>query len=377
LLVAALAIAVSSAVACASGGRKPLAPPVVMFPGGVIWQLAFESPPAHVPAFDADRVYVALRDGTLAAVEHASGRVVWSEARPATVPPVAAGHLLVGAEDDRAWAVDAGTGREIWQHQLAAKAALGPVASAGGALYLTDGGEAILLALEDGRERWKLPVGRQPRSLSASGGSAWMGFEDGRVLAVDVTGGRISWTRKLPSAALVITPLGDRLFVGSANQFLYALKAKSGGVKWRWRTGGSIAGPAAADSKRVYFVSRDATLRALDRRHGDLRWQRPLSSRAVGGPLLAGDILIVAGVSPELRGFRTGDGGAAGVVTIPGWAVHGPVLAAPTGTVPGRVLQLTAGGQLLAIGQTVEPPIVPLDVLPGRRLGPEVLGPVR
>ncbi len=354
------------------------APPVVMFPGGVIWQLSFESPPAQVPAFDTERVYIALRDGTLAAVDHAPGRVVWSEARPATVPPAAAGRLLVGAQDDTAWAVEAATGRAVWQHTLPAKAALGPVVSGGGALYLTEGGDAVLLALEDGRERWRLPVGARPRALSTSGGrSAWIGFEDGRVLAVDLSGGRISWTRKLPSAALALTPVGDRVLVGSADQFLYALKAKNGGVAWRWRTGGSIAGPAAADARRIYFVSRDATLRALDRRHGDLKWQRPLSSRAVGGPLLAGDVLIVAGVSPELRGFRRSDGGAAGVVTIPGWAVHGPALAAPAGTVPARILQLTAGGQLLAIGQTLEPPIVPLDALPGRKLGPEVLAPGR
>lgn len=104
-----------------------------------------------------------------------------------------------------------------------------------------------------------------------------------------------------------------------------------------------------------------------------MRWQRPLTSRAVGGPLLAGTRLIVAGVSPELRAFRTSDGGMEGFAPIPGRPLHDPFLAPETPSAPVRMVLLTAGGHFLAIGQTVEPMLVPLDVIPGRTLPPEVL----
>jgi outer membrane protein assembly factor BamB len=371
---ASLALAIACAAPAACARPKLASPPIVTFPGGIVWQRALESPPAQAPAFDDARAYVALRGGAVTAVDHASGETAWSAPASATVTPVRAGGLLIAAEDGTAWALDAETGRARWRHDLPAKAALPPAPIARGVLFVTESGEALLLAAEDGRQIWTLPVGGTPTCVAASpGAGAWIGLQDGRVLAIDPSRGAVSWTRRLKAAPLVITPLKETVLVGAADHFLYSLKATSGRVTWRWRTGGAVSGTAVADARRVYFASRDATLRALDRRHGDMRWQRPLSTRAVGGPLLAGEVILVAGVAPEIRGFRTSDGGEIGVVAIPGRALLGPVLAPALGTAPARVLVLTAGGQMLAIGQTVEPPIVPFELPAGRKLPPEAL----
>jgi len=344
----------------------------------VIWQFALPAPPAQLPAFDDARLYVALRDGTLVALDHVTGLPAWSASRDATVAPLSLGPFLVGASGATAWALDAATGSPRWQHDLGAVVVLAPIATDAGLLFLTGANDAVLLASEDGREIWRQPLsGRATSSAAGVGGRAWVGLDDGRVLAMQTSNRAIQWTRTLTGAALVMTPLGDRLLVGSADNFLYALRVKDGGVAWRWRTGGDVVGAATADARRVYFVSLDATLRATDRRHGDLRWERPLAARPVGGPALAGDILVVAGVSPELRGFKTGDGGLAGSAPLPGRALHGPLVAAARGSIPARVVITTAGGQVLAIGQTVEPRLVPLEFLPGRPLPPEVLLPIR
>jgi outer membrane protein assembly factor BamB len=353
-------------------------PPAVAFPGGVIWQVALTAPPAQLPAFDAARLYVALRDGTLVALDHATGLPAWSASRDATVAPLSMGSFLVGASGATAWALDAATGSRRWEHDLGAVVVLAPISTDAGPLFLTLANDAVLLASDDGQEIWRQPLsGRATSSAAGARGRAWVGLDDGRVLAMQTSNRAIQWTRTLPSAALVMTPLGDRLLVGSADNFLYALEGKDGDIAWRWRTGGDVVGAAAADARRVYFVSLDATLRAIDLRHGDLRWQRPLAARPVGGPALAGDTLVVAGVSPELRGFKTGDGGLAGSVPLPGRALHGPFVATARGSVPARVLIMTAGGQVLAIGRTVEPRLVPLEFLPGRPLRPEALPPIR
>jgi len=353
-------------------------PPAVAFPGGVIWQVALTAPPAQLPAFDAARLYVALRDGTLVALDHATGLPAWSASRDATVAPLSMGSFLVGASGATAWALDAATGSRRWEHDLGAVVVLAPISTDAGPLFLTLANDAVLLASDDGQEIWRQPLsGRATSSAAGARGRAWVGLDDGRVLAMQTSNRAIQWTRTLPSAALVMTPLGDRLLVGSADNFLYALEGKDGEIAWRWRTGGDVVGAAAADARRVYFVSLDATLRAIDLRHGDLRWQRPLAARPVGGPALAGDTLVVAGVSPELRGFKTGDGGLAGSVPLPGRALPGPFVATARGSVPARVLIMTAGGQVLAIGRTVEPRLVPLEFLPGRPLRPEALPPIR
>lgn len=381
LALAGMALGACLASACAlpflSGAPQDAVPPAVTFPGGVIWQAALPAAPAHEPAYDDRRAYVALRDGTVVALDHASGAVLWTVTAAASVAPARAGEVLVAADGGSAWALDAETGLARWRRALPSKAARAPVATGAIVTFATDAGDAVALAAGDGREIWRRPLGATASSLAARLDRVYAGLEDGRVVALDAATGAVAWTRRLPSAALAITPLDDRVFVGAGDRFLYSLKTKKGGVAWRWRTGGTVTAVVAAGPKRIYFVSRDATLRALDRRHGDLRWQRPLHARAVGGPLLAGETVVTAGVSPELRGFRTEDGGSAGVVSIPGWAVDGPRLAPAAGTVPARAIVVTAGGQVLAIGQTVEPPVVPLESIPGKRLATAARAPVR
>jgi outer membrane protein assembly factor BamB len=344
------------------------------FPGGVIWQVALDPPPAQLPAFDDHSVYLVLRDGTIRAVDHTTGGTRWNSPASSTVQPASSGRHLAGADGATAWAIETASGREAWRRDLGASAAAAPVVTPAGAAFLTEKGELALLAWADGREIWRARIPAQVSAPAAAGlDHIWVGLDDGQVLALRLADGAPAWSRPLAARILGLTPIDDRLFVGAADNFLYALKVKDGGLAWRWRTGGDVVGHAVADERRVYFTSLDAMLRAVDRRHGDLRWQRPLTSRAVGGPMLAGTQLIVAGVSPELRAFRTSDGGVAASAPVPGRALHGPFFARENASAPARLVLLTAGGHLLAMGQTVEPMLVPLDVLPGRKLPPELL----
>ena len=346
----------------------------IAFPGGVIWRIAFDPPPAQLPAFDEHNVYLVLRDGKVCAVEHSAGGTQWTSPASSTVRPASSGRHLVGADGATAWAMEAASGREVWRRTLGASAAAVPAVTPAGAVFLTDAGDLVLLAWTDGREVWRA---RMPGPVSAPVAAGldrvWVGLDDGRVLAIRLSDGTIAWTKPLRARILGMTPIDDRLFVGASDNFLYALTAKDGGLGWRWRTGGDVVGDAVADSRQVYFTSLDAMLRAVDRRHGDLRWQRPLTTRAVGAPMLTGTQLVLAGVSPELRAFRTSDGGMTASAPLPGRPLHGPFLAPEHASAPARLIVLTAGGHLLAIGRTVEPMLVPLDVIPGRLLPPEVL----
>jgi outer membrane protein assembly factor BamB len=344
------------------------------FPGGVLWQITFDPPPAQLPAFDDRSAYVVLQGGSVRAVDHASGSIRWTSPASSTVRPASSGRQLVGAEGVAAWALDAVSGREVWRRDLGANAAAVPAVTPDGAAFLTEKGDLVLLSWADGREVWRAQMpARVSAPLAAGLDRVWVGLDDGRVMAIRLTDGATAWTRPLGARILGMTPIGDRLFAGASDNFLYALRARDGDLAWRWRTGGDVVGEAVADGRQVYFTSLDAMLRAVDRRHGDLRWQRALTTRAVGGPALAGTQVILAGVSPELRAFRTSDGGMAASTPVPGRPLHGPFLAAAAAAAPARLILLTAGGHLLAIGQTVEPSLVPLDILPWTKLPPEEL----
>jgi len=344
------------------------------FPGGIIWQTTLAPPPVQLPAFDEHRVYVVMGDGSVLAFDHATGTRLWTARKNSTVRPAASGRYLAGADGASAWAIDAGSGEVAWSRDLGARVSAVPAITNAGAAMLTEAGDLVLLTWADGREAWTVRLPGEPSApLAVEGDRLFVGFSDGRVRALALPDGSTVWERTVGGRVLGLTPIGDRLFAGAADNFLYALKTRDGGRAWRWRTGGDVVAPAVADDRRVYFTSRDAMLRAMDRRHGDLRWQRPLATRAVGGPAMAGTTVVVAGASPELRAFRTSDGGLLATAPIPGRPLHGPYLAPAGPSAPARLVVLTAGGHLLALGQTVEPMLVPMDGIPGRKLPPEVL----
>ena len=349
-------------------------PQDLAFPGGVIWQITLSPPPVQLPAFDDEQAYVVMGDGTIRAFDHATGTSRWTARAVSTVRPAASNRHLAGADGATAWAIDTGSGAVAWTRDLGARVSASPLVTSSGVVAVTAPGELVMLGLADGRDVWRLRLPAEPTApVTTMGDRLFVGFGDGRVRAIAMTDGATAWERTLGGKILGVTPIGDRVFVGTADNFLTALKARDGGTAWRWRTGGDVVASAVADDRRVYFTSLDAMVRAVDRRHGDLRWQRPLATRAVGSPVLSGGLVVVAGVSPELRAFRTTDGGLAATAPVPGRPLHGPHLAPPGATAPVRLLLLTAGGHLLALGQTVEPMLVPMDVMPGRKLPPEVL----
>lgn len=174
---------------------------------------------------------------------------------------------------------------------------------------------------------------------------------------------------------LSLTAFPDRIFAGGTDDFFYSLDPKDGGVQWKWRVGGDVTGAAVADARRVYVVSMDNMLRALDRRHGDLRWKRPLMSRPVGGPLFLGGFLVLAQVSPELRCFDVATGAPACVVGLPGRPMHRPFLPTEGSADTPRLVFLSGGGQAVAVGPSPEPPLEKWKTVPGTELPAEVAPP--
>jgi outer membrane protein assembly factor BamB len=124
--------------------------------------------------------------------------------------------------------------------------------------------------------------------------------------------------------------LNDRLFVGTEDNFFYCLSRSNGDEKWKWRTGGDIVSAPIVDDDRVFFLSLDHMLRALDRDGGSLRWQKPVPNRTIGGPLRIGAFIAVAGLTPQLHAFNSTDGKPVGSTPAPeGEALTSALVAEP------------------------------------------------
>jgi eukaryotic-like serine/threonine-protein kinase len=70
-----------------------------------------------------------------------------------------------------------------------------------------------------------------------------------------------------------VSILGDRIYVGSSDTYLYCLNKNTGDIFWKFKTSGAINSTPALDHNAVYFTSRDNALYSLNATTGALNWK--------------------------------------------------------------------------------------------------------
>jgi outer membrane protein assembly factor BamB len=288
------------------------------------WTATLPAPPRGEPAFDATAAYVALETAALVALALPDGKTRWTIDLDATGGLAAGGDLVYVPTGDGIDAREAATGASRWHRALDGPLSTTPVWQNGWLLTATTRGTLTMLRAENGEPMWQRTlsaVARVPAALT--GERLYVLTDDGHVAALALATGTTIWDRALGARPLTILPLDDRVFVGADDKYFYCLAAADGGRKWRWRTGGSFVGTPVADADKVYFVSLDNVLRALNRGGGSQEWQTVLPFRPVAGPFLSGQLLIVCGFA-EVRAYQSSGGQVAGAADVPGELAAAP-----------------------------------------------------
>jgi polyvinyl alcohol dehydrogenase (cytochrome) len=158
-------------------------------------------------------------------------------------------------------------------------------------------------------------------------GSLWNGWghdvENSRfqpepgISAADVSKLSVKWTFAYPGPLVGTQPavVGDRLFIGTSNGWIYALNAKTGCTYWTFHAGSDIraslsVGPFGNPSENgfaVYFADlMQASAFAVDAATGKLLWKTKVDdhplARITGSPVLYDNRLYVP-VSSQEEGF--------------------------------------------------------------------------
>ncbi len=108
----------------------------------------------------------------------------------------------------------------------------------------------------------------------------------------------VKWKFK-SGGSIVSTPAlaYDTVYFGSNDHFLYALDARSGALRWKFETGSRVASSPAVAAGRVYFGSYDGSFYALDAASGKLLWkfatggERRFAARHLHGSLPAAEVM--------------------------------------------------------------------------------------
>ena len=286
-----------------------------------------------------DALYVPCMDGSLVALDPATGHQRWrfhTGGAVFSVPLVADGRVYFGSADHAVYALEASSGKLIWKTPTQGAVFAG-AAVAGGIVCIASTDTTIYgLDAATGAVRWKAQGGGMYQSAAATDGARFfVGGWDNFFRALDVTTGHEAWKNKFgPSmryAPAIGSPtVGDgKVFVTSNDGYLHAMKADTGEVVWEV-TGPKFgySGPLFHDGQ-IYNASltdQGFVLR-LNAATGAKLWRTPTGSVIYDSSCAWGmnGAVFVGSVDGTFSAIRTTDG-------APLWQRHlgpGHVLASP------------------------------------------------
>lgn len=302
---------------------------------------------------------------------------------PAGAGPTVVGDVvIVAAADGTVAAMDAATGRDVWRGSAGAPLATGAGTDGKLTAVVTRGNE--LVALGAGNVLWKANLPAQAYTPPFVGGArVFVLLADRSVHAFDGATGRKLWAQQRPSEPLVLSKagtilaVGDTLVVGLGGR-LVGLNPGNGSVRWEtpiaaprgtndverlvdmvgttsrigdvvcarafqaavgcvnaargtllWNRPANGAEGIHGDGNLVFGTEADGKLVAWRRSDGQNAWQSDrLQYRTLSAPLVVGRSVVVGDSAGNLHMLSREDGSPLNRLTTDGSAIVGsPVLA--------------------------------------------------
>ncbi len=280
------------------------------------------------PAGDGSRIYAASRDGKVSAFQPETGKRDWQTELGTELsagPGVGEGLVAVGTADGLIIVLDAKTGTEQWRADLKGETLAAPVMAGDLVIVATIDSRLHALRALDGNVRWvveqsaPLLTMRGSATPAISGNMVIAGFDNGRLLSVDLDTGNVVWDSMLvpPSGRSDLERLSDvdgRISVVGQDVYasgyqgrVAAVAAESGQVLWA-REISSYVG-VEADWTNVYTTDDNGKVFAIFRRNGTESWrQESLLRREPTLPVAFHTTVAVGDLEGYLHFFSVIDG---------------------------------------------------------------------
>lgn len=254
-----------------------------------------------------------------------AGRQVWQAKLTGVQFPLAVaardGTFVAAGDDGTVLALEAASGREVWRAQVGAPPSAGVGSDGRFAAVVTRANE--LVTLEQGRVLWRsrLP-GRVLTAPLVAGERVFVMGVDRVVHAFDASDGKKLWILQRPGDALTLGQAGvvaafrDTLIVGQGPR-MTGVDPSRGTVRWEAALAtprgtneverlADLVGPSARVGTSLCARAFQATVGCVDGARGTLLWSRNASgSQSIG----ADDTVVVAGdAADRLSAWRQGTG---------------------------------------------------------------------
>ncbi len=290
-------------------------PKGVVFPLEEAGRLTYDGGINGLMIREGARAYLTTDRGAVCCVDLAKQAVLWKYRVLAPIrrpPALGHGHIYSCDENQVVYALDL-EGELLWKTELKETISSDLSVSPTGLHVGTQEGRLLALDPGSGDIQWSIETGGALEAAPVAWGDTVVaGCTDGRFYVVSSQGKlRSSWEVGSP---VRMTPLvdGNRIFFGTDDQFILCLDLTSGHRKWRIRSGGKVTALARSDEKRVFFLTSNCVLYALDKHSGDILWWWITPSRSHYPPELGSGQVMLTSLSPLLCGLESRTGAEIG-----------------------------------------------------------------
>jgi len=307
---------------------------------GVKWSFPTGDKIVSSPVWAAGTLYFGSADGSLYAVDAASGRQRWAARTGGPVPSTPAvhdGRVHVVSYDGRLHTLDAATGAPLWKFATAGERRFearglhgsqprtqtvadpydvylsSPVVAQGLVVFGSGDGHVYALDAQSGALRWKFRTGDVVHASPAvADGTVFVGSWDGRFYALDLATGAERWRFQAGLDPLMHNQQGFQssaavadgvVYVGCRDSNLYALDAKTGAERWRFPTGQSwvVGSPAVAGGRVVFATSDSSLVHIVEAASGKPIAEQQALGYMFSSPTVAGDTILVGVLNGTLQ----------------------------------------------------------------------------
>ena len=321
------------------------------------------------PAVFEGVVYAAGHDGEVKAVQADKGKQTWlvkTKLPLSAGPEVGAGVVVLGSSDGDIVVLEAATGVQRWRKSVNSEVLARPLIANDTVVVRTVDGHIEAMALADGEKRWAFDEqvprltlrGNAPPVLA--GEKIIAGFDNGKVLALDVRNGEALWDTivnaptgrtELERLSDIDSPahvIGDDVFVVGF-QGRVAMLALDSGQIW-WAHDASSYRGFSTDADNLYLTNADSVVIAMKRADGSVLWEQAgLRKRGLTAPTIDGESLLVGDYEGYLHWLDKATGEIVARAKTDGERITNSAVADG-----GRIFIQTDSGKLLAFKSSIK-----------------------
>ncbi len=185
-------------------------------------------------------------------------------------PTLRGNRIFMGSGDGTMWALDKATGEIIWEFKTPNYISSAPACSES-----------------------PLTVEGDSSSLNQDEEMIYFSSTDGHLHALKVNSGELKWKFKAQGGIYSSPAIAsEMIFFGSVDGNLYALSLKDGSLVWKFKTDADIYSSPAVTESLVYIGSNDYHMYAVNQNTGELIWKFKTEGLVHSSPIAVGEELF-------------------------------------------------------------------------------------